>query len=235
MEYLGTGWENWKQTMLEGRLDPSLAAAAGGLLGTIHAHSANDPAIAAAFRPIEIFEQLRIEPYLLATGQRHPPLRAAFEAEGARLRSQREVLTHGDFSPKNILVGGGRLVILDCEAAWYGDAAFDVAFLLNHLFLKSEAVPDAGGRWPAMIEAAWSAYLACRFTAGHAAGREGLERNVARLLPMLMLARIDGKSPVEYLTEEQRGRVRACSAGMVAQAPSSLADLAARWLARRNG
>ena len=159
MEYLGDAWRNWKQMMLAGRCDPEIARAAGGLLGRIHARSAHDPEARDRFRTVANFEQLRIEPYLLATARRHPQLKPAFEEEAARLRAARSVLAHGDFSPKNILVRPGRLVILDCEVAWYGDAAFDVAFLLNHLFLKSAARPAAMGRteWPARLSAPMAA------------------------------------------------------------------------------
>ena len=63
--------------------------------------------------------------------------REVLRAEAERLVTCRSVLVHGDFSPKNLLVSGDRLVIIDCEVAWYGDPAFDLAFLLNHLCLKA--------------------------------------------------------------------------------------------------
>jgi aminoglycoside phosphotransferase (APT) family kinase protein len=139
MEYLGAGWQNWKRMLLDCRSEPWIAQEVSGLLGKIHARSASDPEARERFQTLTNFEQLRIEPYLLATARRHPRLKAVLEAEAARLRAERSVLTHGDFSPKNILVSPQRVVVLDCECAWYGDAAFDIAFLLNHIFLKSAA------------------------------------------------------------------------------------------------
>src|SRR5262249_35175669 len=146
------------------------------------------------------FDQLRIEPYLLTTGRRHPQLEDLFRAEAQRLGATRECLVHGDFSPKNILIGVDRLVVLDCEAAWYGDPAFDICFMLTHLFLK--ALLHAG--------AADSLQLIRTFRQEYirVAGRTTLEDRVPRLLLMLLLARVDGKSPVEYLEEPQRAFVR---------------------------
>jgi aminoglycoside phosphotransferase (APT) family kinase protein len=233
MEYLGAAWQNWKEMMLDGRCDLRIAEAAGGLLGRIHAHSAHDPEARERFQMLANFEQLRIEPYLLATARRHPRLKGALEAEAARLRAERSVLAHGDFSPKNILVCAARVVIVDCEVAWYGDAAFDIAFLLSHLFLKSAARPAAVS-WRAMVELSWSGYHAARYHTGRFAnesgtGQDELEANVSRLLPMLMLARVDGKSPVEYLSESQQERVRRFAVSHIQGEPVSLAELTKEW------
>jgi aminoglycoside phosphotransferase (APT) family kinase protein len=241
MEYLGAdwgatrgaAWQNWKEMMLDGRCDLRIAQAAGGLLGRIHAHSAHDPEARERFQTLANFEQLRIEPYLLATARRHPRLQGAFEAEASRLRVERSVLAHGDFSPKNILVCPERVVVLDCEVAWYGDAAFDVAFLLSHLFLKSAARPAAGS-WRAMVESSWSGYHTSRFADEAGPGQDVLEANVSRLLPMLMLARVDGKSPVEYLDESQQERVRSFAVsrlqrGSVKHGSGSLSELTQEW------
>jgi aminoglycoside phosphotransferase (APT) family kinase protein len=228
MEYLGADWQNWKTVLLDGRCDLRIAQAVGALLGRIHAHSASDPEARERFQTLANFEQLRIEPYLLATARRHPRLKEVFEAEASRLRAARSVLAHGDFSPKNILVCAGRVVIVDCEVAWYGDAAFDIAFLLSHLFLKSAALPAAGS-WRAMIELTWSAYQTGRFSNEAGFGQEVLEAQVARLLPMLMLARVDGKSPVEYLRESQQEHVRKFAIARFERSRGSLPDLAKEW------
>jgi aminoglycoside phosphotransferase (APT) family kinase protein len=228
MEYLGAAWQNWKETMLDGRCDPGIAQAAGSLLGRIHAHSAHDPEARDRFQTLANFEQLRIQPYLLATALRHPRLKEAFEAEASRLRAERSVLAHGDFSPKNILICPGRVVVVDCEAAWYGDAAFDVAFLLSHLFLKSIARP-AAGFWRAMVESIWSGYGGSRFANEAGSGQDVLEANVSRLLPMLMLARVDGKSPVEYLGESQQERVRRFAVSRLQCGSVSLSELTEDW------
>jgi aminoglycoside phosphotransferase (APT) family kinase protein len=109
------------------------------------------------------------------------------------------VLVHGDFSPKNLLFGP-RDRDLDAECAWYGDPAFDLAFVLNHLLLKGAWQPQWRGRYIGAFTTLTAAYLA------HVAWepQAECEARAAALLPALMLARIDGKSPVEYLTEDSR-------------------------------
>ncbi|MCB1124794.1 MAG: phosphotransferase, partial [Verrucomicrobiae bacterium] len=136
MEYLGEGFVNWKQAMLAGRFEVDWAAKAGKLLGDIHRTSQGDSKLAAEFSNMESFWQLRIDPYLVTTGSKHPDLKKRFEEEAERLRTEASALVHGDFSPKNILVSQDRLVLLDCEVACYADPAFDLAFLFTHLFLK---------------------------------------------------------------------------------------------------
>ena len=139
--------------------------------------------------------------FLLATGAKHPALRSQFEVEAVRLGAARECLVHGDFTPKNILVGDDRMILLDCEVAWYGEPAFDVASLLNHFCLKSlfHAPRDTG--MDAMVGKFWSSYQSARPS-------PEIEPRVGRLLLMLMLARVDGKSPVEYFNSEHQQFVR---------------------------
>jgi aminoglycoside phosphotransferase (APT) family kinase protein len=203
MEYLGDGFENWKHRLLAGPAEPARAAQAGNLLGQIHRHSTGDPEARRLFDTTTNFFQLRIEPYLLATGAKpaHAALRPLFEAEAARLGAARECLVHGDFSPKNILVKEERMVLLDCEVAWYGDPAFDLAFMLNHFFLKGLRLAPRDGGFRALAGAFWEAYQQAR-------PAPELDLRVGRLLLMLLLARVDGKSPVEYLDAGRQDFVR---------------------------
>lgn len=170
-------------------------------MAQIHRHSTGDAEARRLFDTTQNFFQLRIEPYLLATAAKHPTLRSRIEAEAARLAGASECLVHGDFSPKNILVSPQRMVLLDCEVAWYGDPAFDVAFLLNHFLLKALLHAPRVGGMRRMIDVFWTAYQSVRPSAT-------MEPRLCRLLPMLMLARVDGKSPVEYLNSTQQQIVR---------------------------
>lgn len=137
MELLGPEFTNWKQRLLRGEARVEDALQAATILGRIHAHSAADSETERQFDTTANFIQLRIDPYLLTTGLRHPDLRPLFEEEAKRLASTRQCLVHGDFSPKNLMLSPSRMVLLDCEVAWYGDPAFDLAFLLTHLHLKA--------------------------------------------------------------------------------------------------
>lgn len=231
MEYLGEGFANWKRQLLDGMFAPAPAAAAGRLLGTLHARSAGDSALRRRFDTTVNFHQLRTEPYLLTTGARHPAWRKVFEAEARRLEATREGLVHGDFSPKNILVGPeGRLVLLDAEVAWYGDPAFDVAFLLNHLLLKRLYHAPGGDAVRELIAAFRAAYAAAR---GALPG--DFEARTTHLLLLLLLARVDGKSPVEYLSPEQQQFVREFVTDTLRAPPHTLAALVEAWFARTGG
>jgi len=225
MEYLGDEFQNWKQLLLAGQADPECAARAGTLLAQIHRHSAGDADASRIFDTTPNFSQLRIEPYLLATGMRHPDLRPLFEAEAARLESARECLVHGDFSPKNILVSSERMVLLDCEVAWYGDAAFDLAFMLNHFLLKALWHQPREAGMSGMVRGFWSAYQTVRPT-------PELDARVGRLLLMLLLARVDGKSPVEYLDSPRQDFVRRYVQDELRSGKTSLAAIADSWFGR---
>lgn len=194
---------NWKSELLDGRVDPGFAARVGRDLGLIHSASARTPGLEERFDHPELFESLRIEPYLVRTAAAVPEARDALEPIIAGLRGARIALVHGDVSPKNILVGD-RPVFLDAECATWSDPAFDAAFCLTHLTLKRLHLP---ARAAVLREAA------DRFTAAYLDEVDWEERadvaaRVARIVPALMLARVAGASPAEYLDETTRDVVR---------------------------
>ena len=171
----------------------------------IHAASANDPGVAAAFATDRIFYDIRLEPYLVASARAHPDRADALHALVETTARNRRALVHGDVSPKNILIGPQGPVFLDAECAWYGDPAFDLAFCLNHLLLKCLWTPRAARELLQCYDVLAKSYLG----GVDWEPQGGLEARAARLLPGLFLARIDGKSPVEYLTEAaDKERVR---------------------------
>jgi aminoglycoside phosphotransferase (APT) family kinase protein len=219
----------WKALLREGVADLRTATAVGDALGRIHAATADRPDIAARFPTDDIFYAIRLEPYLVATGRAHTDLAPRLDALVEITRRTKRVLVHGDFSPKNLLIGHAGPVILDAECAWYGDPAFDLAFVLNHLLLKGAWQRQWRARYVDAFAALATAYLA------HVAWepRASCERRTAALLPGLMLARIDGKSPVEYLPDDaQRDEVRAFARGLLVRPSAELADVARRWCAR---
>ena len=216
----------WKTLLRDGSIDPGHAARVGTTLGQIHAATADRPDIATRFPTDEIFFAIRLEPYLVATGRAHPDLAGRLADLVETTRTTRRVLVHGDFSPKNLLIGPAGPVILDAECAWYGDPAFDLAFVLNHLLLKGAWRPQWRARYVTAFAALADAYL------GHVRWepRDAVEARTAALLPGLMLARIDGKSPVEYLTaEREKDEVRAFARAHLVEPPTKLAAIALRW------
>lgn len=206
MEYLGEPLQNWKMKLLGGHVEITQVKKAAALLAEIHNHSLTDISLSERFDHLDGFYALRLEPYLVTTGVRNPELGKYFSAEVERLMENRSVLVHGDFSPKNILVSADRLVLLDHEVACWADPSFDVAFMINHLFLKllyhhPEPVAQNFTEIPLL---AWDTY----FDAIALHDVEKLKTQSAKLLLMLMLARVDGKSPVEYLNQEKKNWLR---------------------------
>jgi len=218
----------WKDLLQAGNIDVATAAIVGDVLGRIHAATADRPDIAARFPTDNIFHAIRLEPYLVATARAHPDLATRFDALVETTRTTKRVLVHGDFSPKNLLLGPAGPVILDAECAWYGDPAFDLAFMLNHLLLKGAWRPQWRARYLDAFSALAEAYLA------HVTWEPpaDCEQRTAALLPGLMLARIDGKSPVEYLTGElQKDAVRKFARALLGEPVAALDEIARRWRA----
>jgi aminoglycoside phosphotransferase (APT) family kinase protein len=216
----------WKSELRDGRADVADATEIGRRLGRIHAATANNPQVAAQFPRSDIFHAIRLEPYLEATATAHPDLREALFGLSRRTGDTRLVMIHGDVSPKNILLGPDGPVFLDAECACIGDPAFDLAFCLNHLLLKCLWNPAARSGFFACFEGMTQAYLAEVNWEPAAA----VEQRAASLLPGLFLARIDGKSPVEYIqSETDRDCVRRCAPGLLAAPPSRLTEVLAAW------
>lgn len=225
MDFLGTDHVGWKAELLAGRTDARVAGEVGDVLGRIHAATADSPELAANFANDDHFHALRLEPYLLEAARVHPALAGTLTALADRTGTTHRVLVHGDVSPKNILLGPRGPVLLDAECAWYGDPAFDLAFCLNHLLLKSALMPR---QLDALMQA-FAAMVGAYFVHARFEPRAALETRTASLLPALALARIDGKSPVEYLDEPGRARVRAWAIAMLQTPPPDLAALARTW------
>ena len=200
MEFLAPeDFKLWKTELLQGKTDADFAARVGGYLGKLHAASAFDKEIAETFATGQIFYALRIEAYLLATAAKHARLAPRIQALAGKTFAAKIALVHGDVSPKNILIGKENPVFLDAETAWFGDPAFDLAFCLNHLLLKAAYQPQFAEGYRRCFKAFAESYL----REVNWEPRDAIEERAARLLPVLYLARVDGKSPVEYLTDEQ--------------------------------
>lgn len=218
----------WKAELLAGQADPAVAAEVGARLGALHAGFARDAHAPARYGSDPIFRAIRIEPYLGTTAAAHPDLAAPIAALSDRLAGTRRSVVHGDISPKNILIGPRGPVFLDAECAWFGDPAFDLAFCLNHMLLKCLAAPQAADGFLRCFDALAAAYLAAVDWEDAAA----LEARAAALLPALFLARVDGKSPVEYLRPEgDRAAIRRTARPLIAAPPTSLSALRDAWAA----
>jgi aminoglycoside phosphotransferase (APT) family kinase protein len=216
----------WKSVLQNGDAEVVFAGEVGRRLATIHAATAGDGQLAQTFATDAVFKLIRIYPYLMAIAGKYPNLGDSLGKLAKQTLAIKSVLVHGDISPKNILRGENGPIFLDAECAWFGDPAFDLAFCLNHLLLKCV--------WNRSVS---QGYLAC-FTAlceSYLGGVrwesvEGLERRAAALLPALMLARIDGKSPVEYITDDHdRTLVRTFAIPLILRPPRRLDRFPSEW------
>jgi aminoglycoside phosphotransferase (APT) family kinase protein len=216
----------WKTQLAEGRVDVDFAASVGSALARIHAMTARRDDVAATFDNRAQFHALRIESYLLYTADRNPDVAPTIRAIADGVESSHIALMQGDISPKNILCGPDGPVFLDAETACHGDPAFDLAFCLNHLLLKGAWHPQYAAVLSKAFVALKDAYL------GGAVWENSttLDRRAARLLAALLLARIDGKSPVEYLTDaETKDFVRAQAKAFLMSPALTLDDIVAHW------
>jgi aminoglycoside phosphotransferase (APT) family kinase protein len=209
----------------EGQIDPAFAGEVGAAIAKVHSGTAARPDIRERFGSERNFRDLRVRPYFEASGLKNPELRDRLHAIGESCVQHAIALVHGDVSPKNILCGPRGPVFLDAECAVYADPAFDPAFCLTHLLLKCVWRPQHAARLHASFRELWLRY------AGGAdwEGVDGLERRVSPLVCALLLARVDGKSPVEYLGEIERAAVRAFSRRSLLAGPFSLEELLQQW------
>jgi aminoglycoside phosphotransferase (APT) family kinase protein len=227
MEFLDPSrYAVWKSRLLEGNADAAFAAQVGTRISSIHAHTANRLDLARTFATDHIFFPIRLEPYLAASARAHPDLAAQLQRLVDITGKTKLALVHGDVSPKNILCGSDGPVFLDAECAWYGDPAFDLAFCLNHMLLKCVWRPQSAADYLACFDA-----LACAYIANVTwEDKAQLEARTAHLLPGLLLARVDGKSPVEYITHErQREVARAVARRFLTEPAMRLTDIGRFW------
>jgi hypothetical protein len=217
----------WKNELRDGRVDLSFIDSVGYKLAKIHSATANNARLADQFANDADFRSLRLEPYLDATAAKHPDIAGELRGLLRDTLTRHIALVHGDVSPKNILVGHLGPIFLDAECAVYGDPAFDVAFCLSHLLLKCLWNPAATSRFLEGFDRLCAGYFSnCYFS-----GSDQMEIRCAALLPVLVLARIDGKSPVEYITHEKhRDLVRRAMRPLIKDAPRTLSVVRRVWL-----
>lgn len=228
MAYLPpTDYPLWKDQLKSGAANAAVAATVGQVLAALHGATAYHDAVEKQFAGTDVFfHALRIDAYLLEAARVQPAVAARLEAIAERTAHARIALVHGDFSPKNMLIGPDGPVILDSETATYADPAFDLAFCLNHLLLKCVWHPE----WTRDYLDCFSALAASYLEGVTWEPREAIESRTVALLSGLLLARIDGKSPVEYVTDPAlQDRVRQCAMGWLLRSPATLADMQTQW------
>ncbi len=228
MDYLpAEHYHNWKSQLLNGEIDIGFAEQMGGILNNIHKKTAKNNELAALFAYDDNFFSLRLDPYLGEITRNCSKYSDYILSILHRTQTTKIALVHGDVSPKNILRGPDGPVILDAECAWYGDPAFDLAFCLNHFLLKSVIAKSKIDK--ERLLAAFQA-MSKKYIAGiNWEPTEDFNLRAATLLPCLLLARVDGKSPAEYLQDQDVDRVRRASYTLLDHRYTQLKDIQEFW------
>ena len=213
-------FHTWKSDLLAGVCSVRVAARVGELLRGAIESTADNPTVAASFADLETFEALRLQPYYGQLASRYPDLQVTMDALSEDCRTNRLSVVHGDFSPKNLLTDGSDVMVIDWECVHFGQPGFDVAFLLNHLLLKSFHRPESTVVLRDCADAFWH-QATDSLTAGSA-----IRSSALRHLPALLLARVDGKSPAEYInTDKLRQQVRLLAMDLLRRPAAHPAEL----------
>lgn len=207
----------WKETLLRGEVDLTLGERAGTILGQIHEQTACARGLVEKFRDRTVFVQLRIDPFYRRIQERWPELKDLITPLIDTMMSSAEALCHGDYSPKNILAHDQGFTLVDYETAHLGDPAMDLGFFLSHLLLKAIKRPGEREAFHELTRAFWRGYQRELHTLSFAQ----LQQRGVPHLGVCLLARIDGTSPVDYLTEaSQRAQARSLGRSLLLQPPT---------------
>ncbi len=216
--------ENWKSMLLAGRIESAHVRQFGELLGTIHRCAGQQRAeIAPVFDDRSYFESLRLEPYYAYTATRVPAAADFLHELIEETRRRRETLVHGDYSPKNILIHNGRLVLLDHEVIHWGEPAFDLGFSLTHFLSKAHHLPARRAAFADAARLYWETYR-------ETAGATDVEPRAVRHTLGCLLGRVAGRSPLEYLNDAERARQRDAVVKLMKAPPLTVARLVEDFL-----
>ncbi|MDI6908187.1 phosphotransferase [Nocardioides sp.] len=217
-------WTDWKTALMSGSVEAGVGLELGRTLGAWHAGTTSGEGITSRMSDPTAFEALRIDPYFRTLASVMPSIGPEVERVISRLSSRRRCLVHGDFSPKNVLVSpdATSILVIDFEVAHLGDPEFDLAFLLSHLTLKAIHLAAEAERIDALSGAFLDAYVG--------AVPDDLHPDCAWLLRhvgALLLARVHGKSPAEYLSDAERGHAESLGTALLRGQGDSLSSLSA--------
>jgi 5-methylthioribose kinase len=200
MTHAPAGTRVWKETLLTGKVDQTVGALAGRVLGQMHEATASDPVLSERFSERTVFVQLRVDPFYRRVQERRPEVAQAVEPILQAMLTRNEALCHGDYSPKNILTHDQGFMLVDYETAHFGDPTMDLGFFLSHLILKAIKHQPIRQQFYDLTRTFWQNYAeTVRFRP-----RAELEARGIQHFAVCALARIDGTSPVDYLPEESK-------------------------------
>lgn len=218
----------WKELLLRGELERRHVVGFAELLATLHRTSHEE---SRTLRPVfgdqRFFETLRIEPFYQYTGARVDSSADFMRNLVSDARNYRLALVHGDYSPKNVLVHNGRMVLLDHETIHYGDPAFDIGFSITHLLSKGHFLQDMREAFADAARLYWEVY---RENIDGAPWIEGLEQRAVRHTLGCLAARAAGRSPLEYLDEASRRKQIEAVCTLMSNVPGGMHELTDRFM-----
>ncbi|MFQ5928185.1 MAG: phosphotransferase family protein [Acidobacteriota bacterium] len=222
---------NWKTLLLTGQLKRNHVKQFAQLLGTIHCRAlAHRREIASVFDDRSFFESLRLEPYYSYSAMQVPTAANFLGALVKETRARRITLVHGDYSPKNIVVYENKFILLDHEVIHFGDPSFDLGFSLTHLLSKAHHVASHRDAFSEVANYYWQTYLQ---TIGQVSwGPPDLEQDAVRHTLGCLLARVAGRSPLEYFNDTERTRQREVVLELIRNTPTTIPNLIHEFITR---
>lgn len=221
--------DNLKALLLKGQLDLDHIQQFGHWLAIVHRHAYEQKQqVATAFADRSFFETLRIAPYYAYTADQVPEAASFLNDLITTTRDIRLTLVHGDYSPKNVLVYQDRLIVLDFEVIHFGDPAFDLGFSMTHLLSKAHHLATLRTAYADATRLYWKWY---RETLGALDWAAALEARAVRHTLGCLLARVAGKSPLEYLNPEARLKQKQVVLALMAEPPQMVPELIDRFIA----
>jgi aminoglycoside phosphotransferase (APT) family kinase protein len=219
---------NWKSDLLGGRIDLVYVQSFSEMLVVMHANSFNRRAeLQPIFKDTSYFESLRIEPYFAYTAQQVPAASTLIDRVIDATRANPLCLVHGDYSPKNVLIHDGALILLDHEVAHWGDPAFDLGFSMTHLLSKANHVEAKRMELQHAAMTFWDTY---RTGVAHQPWVNALEPRAVESTLACLLARVAGRSQLEYLSAAERSRQLAAVIQLIATPPDTMRKLIRRFI-----
>lgn len=216
-----------KQYLLRGSVDADHIAEFALMLAMLHAKTAaNLPAWEADFSNRSFYETLRLEAYYSFAAENVPAAAHFLHQLIDDTRAHRLAVVHGDYSPKNIIITSAGLVLLDYEVMHIGDPTFDIGFAMTHLLSKAHHLPDAR---PALLAAASQFASQVLMASSPLSDTPGYESRAVRQTLGCLMARVAGRSPLEYLSDAEKTRQREMTLALMADAPATFTGLVTRF------
>jgi len=230
MEAIPEKHDNWKAVLLSGRIISEHFEQFGLLLGTIHRRSSESaPEVSKLFSDTTYFKTLRLEPYYIYAAQKTAEAVTFLNTLAKETLRHKDCLVHGDFSPKNTLIYQNKLILLDYEVVHFGDPAFDVGFALTHFLSKAHHLSEERLRLARAAELFWRVYHEGIIQLNWA---KELEPRVVGHTLGCLLARVSGKSPLEYLTPAEVIRQRDAVVALIRKTPTSVSELIEEFIGK---